>query len=253
MTVALAPVDADVAARLLERVRTRRPRVHCLMNTVVQKFVADGVTAVGGIPSMTSSEEEVAAFVRRADSLTVNLGTLDAARRAAIGVAASVAVAAGKPWIVDPVHCDYSPARLAFARELSMLGPAAVRGNAAEMMALGLRAGLEGGPAVVITTGPVDRLLSATRSLRVENGHPLMAGVTGTGCLAGAVIAAFLAVEPDAQLAAAAALATTGVAAERAAPGARGPASFGIAFLDVLATLSPDDLLTHARIHDDRA
>ncbi|WP_149738265.1 hydroxyethylthiazole kinase [Rhizobium sp. RU20A] len=241
-----------VAATLLERVRTRRPRVHCLMNTVVQKFVADGVTAVGGIPSMTASEEEVGAFVRRADSLAVNLGTLDAARRRAIGLAVEVAGTESKPWIVDPVHCDYSPSRLAFAQTLAALGPAAVRGNAAEMMALGLQAGAPCAPGLVITTGPVDRLVTARRSLRIENGDRLMAGVTGTGCLAGAVIAAFLAVEPDAQLAAAAALSTTGVAAELAAPGVRGPASFGIAFLDVLATLSPDELLTHARIFDDR-
>ncbi len=151
-----AVIDAAAAATLLERVRSRRPRVHCLMNTVVQKFVADGVTAVGGIPSMTSSEEEVGAFVRRADSLTVNLGTLDAARRSAIGLAVEVARSEGKPWIVDPVHCDYSPARLSFAQALAALGPAAVRGNRAEMMALGLAADTAGGPGLVITTGPVD-------------------------------------------------------------------------------------------------
>ena len=62
------------------------------------------------------------------------------------------------------------------------------------------------------------------------------------------VIAAFLAVEPDALAAAAAALATTGVAAERAAPFSRGPGSFGIAFLDALSALTPQDLLTDARI-----
>ncbi len=51
------------------------------MNTVVQKFTADGITAIGGIPSMTSSEEEIESFVVKTHALTINLGTLDAARR----------------------------------------------------------------------------------------------------------------------------------------------------------------------------
>ena len=71
------------AADALARLRERRPRIHCLMNTVVQKLVADGVTALGAIPSMTSSVEEIGEFAQRAEALLVNLGTLDADRRAA--------------------------------------------------------------------------------------------------------------------------------------------------------------------------
>ena len=36
----------QAAADVLARVRRLRPRVHCLMNTVVQKFTADGITVV---------------------------------------------------------------------------------------------------------------------------------------------------------------------------------------------------------------
>ncbi|MGG2477085.1 hydroxyethylthiazole kinase, partial [Rhizobium sp. BR5] len=50
---------AAKAAEILERVSQTRPRVHCLMNTVVQKFTADGITVIGGIPSMTTSMEEI--------------------------------------------------------------------------------------------------------------------------------------------------------------------------------------------------
>ena len=56
----LSPARASLdlpqrAAALLERVRGNSPRVHCLMNTVAQKLVADGLSALGTIPSMTSS------------------------------------------------------------------------------------------------------------------------------------------------------------------------------------------------------
>ena len=180
---------AAKAADILERVRKTRPRVHCLMNTVVQKFTADGITVIGGIPSMTTFLEEIESFVTKADALTVNLGTLDAERRKVIRLAIEIANASGKPWIVDPVHCDYSPSRLEFARELIALSPTIVRGNRAEMSLIG-----NVPDAVRIETGPVDHLRDTTRGVRIVNGHPWMAKVTGTGCLSGGIIAAFMAV-----------------------------------------------------------
>lgn len=237
---------AEQAADLLERVRARRPRVHCLMNTVVQKFTADGITVIGAIPSMTSSPDEIADFVSKADVLTVNLGTLDAERRSVIERAVGIANDAGKPWILDPVHCDYSPSRLAFARTLIGCRPTVVRGNRAEMSLIG-----DTGDIVSIETGAADRLTDGTRSVTVRNGHRWMAEVTGTGCLSGGVIAAFLTVEPDALAAATAALAATGVAAEQAAEFARGPGSFGVAFLDTLSALTPEALRKAARIDHD--
>ncbi|TGR95069.1 hydroxyethylthiazole kinase, partial [Mesorhizobium sp. M1C.F.Ca.ET.188.01.1.1] len=143
-----------------------------------------------------------------------------------------------KPWIVDPVHCDYSPSRLAFARELITLSPAIVRGNRAEMSLIG-----EVPDAIRIETGPVDHLSDATRRVRIVNGHPWMAKVTGTGCLSGGVIAAFMAVEQDALAAAASALAVTGVSAELAASCARGPGTFEPAFLDALSAITGEDII----------
>lgn len=241
------PTPGDVA-ELLAKVRARRPRVHCLMNTVVQKFTADGITVVGGIPSMTSSRDEIADFVAKANALTINLGTLDAERRAVIRIAVEIANASGKPWIVDPVHCDYSRGRLEFAGELIALGPTIIRGNAAEMeLITDTRASLR------IQTGPVDVLSDGHRSVSIRNGHHWMAQVTGTGCLSGGVIAAFMAVEQDALLAAASALVVTGCSAEIAAQDAKGPGSFEPAFLDALANLTSQDILKRARIdHETR-
>ncbi|WP_234902951.1 hydroxyethylthiazole kinase [Ensifer adhaerens] len=231
------------AAASLARVRQQRPRVHCLMNTVVQKFVADGLAALGAIPSMTSSTEEVEAFARRADVLVVNLGTLDEGRRAAIRLATAVARDTHKPWIIDPVHCDYSPSRLAFARELSAFGPSVVRGNASEMDIIGDANGV-----LKIKTGAVDELTLDRHTTRIENGHPFMAQVTGTGCLSGALIAAFMVVQPDRLKAATGALLTSGIAAEIAAERSSGPGTFEAAFRDALASLRPEDIIANARI-----
>jgi hydroxyethylthiazole kinase len=241
---------ADLPARaveLLDRVRSATPRVHCLMNVVVPKFVADGLTALGAIPSMTSSVEEVEAFVRKADALAVNLGTLDAQRREAIWLAVAEAAGGGKPWVLDPAHCDYSPPRGAFARELLAAGPAALRANQAEFALLEVA-----GTIVAVETGTVDRISAGGARVAVGNGHPLMAKVTGTGCLSGAVIAAFLAVEPDGFVAAASAMLAIGVAGEIAAGNARGPGTFEPALLDAIAALRGDDILDRAKVSHDK-
>jgi hydroxyethylthiazole kinase len=234
---------ADRAAGALDRLRASRPRVHCLMNTVAQKLVADGLSALGAIPSMTSSAEEVPHFVRHADALLVNLGTLDAGRREAIGLALDAAGEAGRRWTLDPAHCDYSPPRAVYAAALLARAPAVLRANAAEHDMLAAPAGT-----VSVRTGEADRVACGGKRLTVENGHPLMARVTGTGCLSGAVTAAFLAVEDDAFVAAASAMLAIGVAAEMAAEAARGPGSFEPALLDALAALGSIDIVHRARI-----
>lgn len=238
---------AERAAQALERLRSARPRVHAIMNTVAQKLVADGLSALGAIPSMTVSQDEIAGFVARADGLAVNLGTLDEARRKAVWLALDAARARGLPWVLDPAHCDYSPPRAAFAQELLARSPAVLRANAAEHALLGVPGGV-----VSVRTGQADRVALGGRALVVENGHRWTATVTGTGCLSGAVVAAFLAVGAEPFVAATAAMLAVGVAAELAAPQARGPGSFEPAFLDALAALAPGDLLRHARMHHEQ-
>jgi hydroxyethylthiazole kinase len=238
-----APLAAR-AADLLAAVRRKRPRVHCLTNTVVQKFTADGLSALGVIPTMTSNLEEIGAFVGRADAMLVNLGTLDRDRRAVIETATSLAGERRLPWLLDPVHCELSPSRLAFAHSILAKGPAVTRGNTAEIAALAPSTG------TVVETGEIDRLRSGSARLAILNGHPWMAQVTGTGCLSGAVIASFLAVSADAFEAAAAAVLLMGVSAEVAAAKSGGPGTLAPNLLDALATIEPSTLASMARLSD---
>jgi hydroxyethylthiazole kinase len=77
----------------------------------------------------------------------------------------------------------------------------------------------------------------------------MLATVTGTGCMSSAITGCFLAVARDRPLeAAAAALAAFGVAAEDAAPAAKGPGSFHVGLYDALAGLEPEALDARARI-----
>jgi hydroxyethylthiazole kinase len=86
--------------------------------------------------------------------------------------------------------------------------------------------------------------------MRVANGHPMMATVTGTGCMVTAVVAACVAVEKDALIATAAALAAYGLAGEFAAEKAEGPGTFQMYLYDAVAGLTGDALRAGMRIEE---
>lgn len=246
---------ADIAADVLARIRDRVPSVHCITNSVAQQYTANVLLAVGAVPSMTISPEEIVSFVAGADALLVNLGTFDAERRSAIEAAIGAAKTARMPWVLDPVFIQVAPARAHFARQLLTRGPAVVRLNTVEFATLSdddagdAAARLAKAHGTVIAlTGGVDRITDGGRHAIIANGDPLMSFVTAMGCAGSAVVCAALAVEPDPFLAAIAALTLFGVAGEVAAPGARGPGSFSTAIIDVLHSLDSATLRQYARV-----
>lgn len=250
MTLSIAAATQSLTPEtvygLLDRVRDKTPRVHAITNAVAQSFTANTLLALGAIPSMTLAPDEVAEFAASADALLVNLGTLDATRRAAIPLAIDAARGAGKPVCIDPVFVDRSPPRCTYARELMASGPDLVRLNAAELGALFAdRAeadALIAGGTVLAVTGAEDKIESEAEDFRLLNGHPLMSRVTATGCAGGAVLAAFCAVEEDKALAAACGLSVFNIAGELAAARAGGPGSLVAELLDALYHLSQRDI-----------
>jgi hydroxyethylthiazole kinase len=251
-----APRDLSLmAADVLARVRARRPRVHCITNSVAHNYTANMLLAAGAVPSMTADPDEIREFAASADALLVNLGTLDAKRQGAI--LAALEVAQGNiPWVLDPVFVDRALSRARFALDLAARRPNVMRLNDAEFSALA-----EAQPApttleryareratVVALTGDPDIVTDGTRTASIRNGDPLMAKVTAMGCAASALVAACLAVEPDGWRAAAAGLILIGVAGERAAARAQGPGTLAVAVLDTLHGLDQRTIVERARI-----
>lgn len=252
-----APLEfADIAADILARIRDRAPRVHCITNTVAQHYTASMLLAAGAGPSMTIAPEEIVSFLASADTLLVNLGTLDAERRRAIEVALGAAEAARMPWVLDPVFIEVTPARAQFARELVARRPAAVRLNHREFAALSGGDPVGEAPArfakvfatVAAVTGAIDIVTDGSRRAVIGNGHPLMAVVTAMGCAASALVCAALAVETDAFIATTAALTAFGVAGEIAAQSARGPGSFASAIIDAVHGLDRAALRARTKV-----
>lgn len=247
---------ARIAADVLERLRSYRPRVHCITNAVAQAFTANLLLAAGAVPSMTISPEEVASFVAGSDALLVNLGTLEDPRRAAIGIAVDAASDKGIPWILDPVFIDRSQSRAVFAEALIRIRPNAVHLNGDEFTALSAaepttealtRYARDTG-VVVALTGETDIVTDGTHIVRVSNGHPWMAKVTAMGCAGAAVTAACLAVEPEPWMATGVGQVIVAVAGEIAAQAARGPGSLAVHLLDALHGLERADLVARAQV-----
>ncbi|ROP64055.1 hydroxyethylthiazole kinase [Curtobacterium sp. PhB115] len=276
-TAAPSPAWAHRTAELLEAVRARSPLVQCITNTVVQNVTANVLLALGASPAMVDVRTEAGPFARVADALLVNTGTPHAEPRVAALEAATAAVDAGTPWVLDPVAVGSLPVRTALARDLLGLHPTVLRGNASEVLALlGTSAGGRGvdstagtedareaavdavaGPrpagrlvAALAVSGPVDLVVApGIGVVRVANGTDLLTRITGGGCALGAVVAAFTSVAPDdAGAAAVAATAVHTIAAELAARDAAGPGTFQPLFLDRLASLTPEDVVREARI-----
>jgi hydroxyethylthiazole kinase len=241
-----------ITVDVLERLRRHAPRVHCITNSVAQNFTANMLLAVGAVPSMTTAPEEVAAFVRGADALLVNLGTFDAERRTAVDAALSATE--HRSWVLDPVFVDRSPDRAAFARSLLALRPAVIRLNRNELTALSTGSGTDvqavaaQWSTTVALSGPTDVVTDGVSSLALANGHAWMARVTAMGCAGSALVAACLAVETDPVRASASALLMLGIAGELAAEQSRGPGTFGAAILDAIHALDGATILQSAKV-----
>jgi hydroxyethylthiazole kinase len=247
---------AQAASDIFTRLRARSPRVHCITNAVAQNFTANALLAAGCVPSMTLSAEEIGPFVAGAQGLLVNLGTFDRERRQATDIAVETAARHKLPWVLDPVFVDRAPPRAAFARELIGRRPTVVRLNHAEFSAL---AGGEpsrdaamtyarASRTVVGLSGETDLVTDGERVVAVANGHRLMAKVTAMGCAGSALVAACLAVEPDAFRATSTALIAIGIAGELAAEKSAGPGSFAAAIIDALYKLDGSMLIAHAKV-----
>jgi hydroxyethylthiazole kinase len=257
----------------LRELREPKPLVHQITNYVVMNETANATLALGALPVMAHAREEVEEMVALASALVLNIGTLSEQWIEAMLLAGRAAGARGIPVVLDPVGTGATRYRTDTARRiLDEVRVTVLRGNAGEVASLvgaeaevrgveSIAAGVEA-PAlarqaasrlglVASVTGPVDHVSDGERVLAVANGHPLLAAVTGTGCISSALTGCFLAAKPDEALEAAAeALAALGVAAEDAAAGAEGPGTFHARLYDALAALDPDTLDGRARISE---
>ena len=270
---------------ILETLRKRNPLVICITNDVVRTFTANGLLAIGVSPVMSECSEDLKDLIVHASALLINIGTVTPEKVNYYKEAITLAKAHEVPIVLDPVGCHAGAYRLSVVLDLIKTDAISLlRGNQSEIKAIydalntnhKVDSSLSGkgvdGEQVensaiityrlarqincpIIATGEEDYVSDGIRVFAVLHGHPIMTAVTGTGCLLGAVLAAFFSSYcpfmynmPIGEFLAYA-LAYYGLAGESAVK-ARSvkPGSFSVAFLDALYEFDDAMLLSENRI-----
>ena len=291
--------------QLRKRIKEEKPLIHCITNPISIHDCANVVLAVGARPIMAEHPAEVADITASAGALMLNLGNITDARIESMKRSMRTAVENKVPVLLDLVGVACSDLRLDLARELLSIGhPAVLKGNMSELLAVsglpshaigidagaqdaltaenmetvseGLRAFSRSNQAIVLATGKQDFVTDGERIVLVQNGSAALSGITGTGCMVGALTAAFLpgcedniakemtdSIEADVwsggemgfnersgSYLAAAVLGTAlmGIAGEEAEKISRGPGSFQVNLLDEIYGLSDRQLLNLLKI-----
>lgn len=265
------------AADLLKNLRKTVPLVHNITNYVTVNDVANAVLAIGASPIMADDIEEAADITAISRALVLNMGTLNKRTVTSMLAAGKRANELGVPVVFDPVGAGASALRNETARKITEQVPLCViRGNLSELSFIaGLGASTKGvdsaqedekNDAVTVAkaaaqklhciaalTGKVDVITDGTRVVQIENGHPMLSKVTGTGCMASALVGAFAgACGGDFLTAAAAGVCSMGIAGELAyeASGEKGTGSFHTAVIDALSRLDAALMKERARLYE---
>lgn len=255
-------------------VRNRRPLIHQITNYVTVNDCANITLAIGASPIMADAIEESGQIASIASALVLNIGTLNPRTLDSMISAGKVAGSRHIPIVLDPVGAGASSLRNEAAKRiLSEVHPDIVRGNLSEIAYIaGLHAAANGVDVsesdraldaafvaktvaqkygcVVAVTGATDVITDGRRMAYIKNGHPMMASLTGTGCMSTALIGAFsAAAEPF--TAAVAALSVMGISGETAyrVAGERGTGSYRMALIDAVSRMTGDTLLKEVKLY----
>ncbi|MEG1241427.1 MAG: hydroxyethylthiazole kinase [Oscillospiraceae bacterium] len=212
--------------KYLDLLREKAPLIHNITNYVTVNDCANILIAVGGSPIMSDDAREVEEITSICSGLNINIGTLNERTIPSMLLAGARANALGHPVILDPVGAGASRLRTETAfRLLEKIKFSVIRGNVSEIKTLALGNGTTKGVdadvadaitdenldefisfagafskktgAVIAITGAIDLVSDGNRSFIIRNGHPMLAKITGSGCMLTAMTAAFIAANPN--------------------------------------------------------
>jgi hydroxyethylthiazole kinase len=239
---------------VLAKLRQTKPLVLNLTNVVTMDFTANVLLALGVAPLMTLCNDELEELISIADSVCINIGTLEPAFIERCHLAIGLAKAKQKPIILDPVGAGASGIRTQVAQQYAKHA-SIIKGNSSEIIALKDMASKSQGVEAIHTTeqakqiaielalqyqttiavsGACDFITNGVQNIEVPYGSSLMPRVTGMGCALSTVIAAFHAVCADAFLSSALAMIYYGLCGQAAHHQSSGPGTFRTNFIDVL-------------------
>lgn len=257
----------------LTSIKEKSPLIHHITNYVTVNDCANIVLAIGGSPVMADDLEEVAEMVGFASALVLNIGTLNSRTIESMLVAGRRAKELGVPVILDPVGVGATKLRTDTAEKLiKELKPEVIRGNMSEIKVLaGQNVAIKGVDSladeqggsiiartfafelncVIAITGKTDVVSDGRQVCLLDNGHRILADVTGTGCMTSSLVATFCGVTKDYFTASVAGIISMGLAGEMSQASLRhgeGIGTFRSRLFDSIYNLSPETLAKEGKI-----
>ena len=264
---------------LLSTIRQANPLIHHITNYVTVNDCANITLAIGASPIMADAIEEVQDITSIAQSLVINIGTLNTRTVASMLAAGEKANQIGIPLVLDPVGAGASTLRnQAIGKLLEQLQFTVIRGNISEIRFLaGLKGTGKGVDAsefdlqsnltssmetakllantqgcVVAITGKTDIITNGKQTFFIQNGHPMLSSITGTGCMCTSLIGSFCGATPHSIYGAAAGVLAMGLAGELAfeKAGNIGLGSYHTAIFNEIGNLSSETVWERANIYE---
>lgn len=207
---------------ILKNVQQKSPLIHCITNYVTVNDVANAILACGASPIMADDIKEVEEITSICNATYINIGTLNDRTIESMIKAGKMANYLSHPVVLDPVGAGASRLRTDTTfRLLDEIKFSVIRGNISEIKTIYTGSGNTKGVdadvrdritgenlddlvllaknmskrlnSVIAITGPTDIVADEEKAYIINNGHPLMSKITGTGCMLTGVIAAFVA------------------------------------------------------------
>ena len=262
-------IDPLCVWKNIQTIKEISPLIHNITNYVVMQQTANALLAIGAVPVMAHAIDEAESMAKIANALVLNIGTLSPPWIEGMRLAQTTANVKGIPLVFDPVGSGATPYRTVAAKSILKQGRVtAIRGNASEIVSLiddclgtkGVESQLRAedhikeakklaitNHCVVVMSGSTDVITDGEMVCLIHNGDPFMTKITGMGCIATALMGAFLASSENSLLGSIHTMIVMGIVGEMAAKGAKGPASFTTAFIDKLYQLTLDDIKKYIR------
>jgi hydroxyethylthiazole kinase len=269
----------------IHNINVKKPLIHNITNYVTINDCANILLACGASPIMADDQMEVEEVTSISDALVINTGTLHEKTIESMLKAGKRANQLNKPIILDPVGIGVSKFRMETIKNLlNEIHFTVIRGNISEIKSIDRGTGLSKGVdvlasdeitvnnleetidfarliskktgAILVITGAYDIITNGNIAYVVQNGHPMMSKISGTGCMLTALIGAFCGASTDCYLeayleATVAGVCTMGfcgeLAYQRMVKDDGGTASLKVHLIDFISKITDESLKRGAR------
>ncbi len=247
---------------------TNKPLVLNITNSVTINLVANSLLSLGASPVMSDDPDDAVELAKISQGICINIGTISDNQMSIIRKI--LAISEEKKFALDPVGSGATSRRTLFSNEILNSGRInLIRGNASEISSLAEKSSTTKGvdstietieildqaislsrkfKCHVVVSGAIDIVTDGNKVAFVSNGSPIMAQLTGAGCVLSAYLTAVMA---DGQFnlnQIVEAVAYYGYLGEVSASTSKGMGEFAMKFLNNMSSISFFDAKNNLRI-----